>query len=434
MAGYAVVDVETTGLFPGGSDRIVEVAVVHVSPDGERERSWTTLLNPGRDLGPQHIHGIAAADVLGAPTFGDVAGTLAELLAGRVFVAHNASFDARFVAAEYAALGHDVPVVPETCLCTMRWAGRLLPGVAPRTLAGCCAHVGIPLEGAHAALVDATATAELLRYYLRVLGSAGRDADDWWRAHELAETARWPEVPVHDVGCCERGASAAGAAAPFLERIVERLPGTCGPAEHQEYLAMLDRALLDRLLSVREREALVGLADRLGIGRTTARRLHREYLAGLAAEAVRDGVVTEDEVVDLVGVAELLCVDKAEALEVIEVARREAGLGEGEAAAGVGCDRFRLRPGDLVVFTGDMSRPREEWMRRAVAAGLVPHPQVTKSVALVVAADPDSLSGKAKKAAAYGIPIVGECAFEQMLQQLWVEPSTSSRTDALARA
>lgn len=134
---------------------------------------------------------------------------------------------------------------------------------------------------------------------------------------------------------------------------------------------------------------------------------------------MRDGVVTEDEVVDLVGVAELLCVDKGEALELIEEARRAAGLGEGGATGGAGrCERFRLRPGDLVVFTGDMSRPREEWIRRAATAGLVPHPQVTKSVALVVAADPDSLSGKAKKAAGYGIPIVGECAFEQMLQRL----------------
>ena len=326
MAGYAVVDVETTGLFPGGTDRIVEVAVVHVSPGGERERSWSTLLNPGRDLGPQHVHGIAAADVLGAPTFGDVAGTLAELLAGRVFVAHNASFDARFVAAEYAALGFDVPVVPETCLCTMRWSGRLLGGVAPRTLAGCCAHVGIPLEGAHAALVDATATAELLGYYLRVLSGGGCcDAEDWWQACELAETAAWPAVPVRDVECCVRGASAAEAAVPFLERIVERLPGTCGPAEHQEYLAMLDRALLDRFLSVRERKALVGLADRLGIGRTTAARLHREYGAGLAGEAVADGVVTEDEVVDLVGVAELLGVGADEALGLIEAARRGTG-------------------------------------------------------------------------------------------------------------
>lgn len=431
MAGYAVVDVETTGLFPGGNDRIVEVAVVHVSPGGERERSWTTLLNPGRDLGPQHVHRIAAADVLGAPTFGDVAGTLAELLAGRVFVAHNASFDARFVAAEYAALGFDVPVVPETCLCTMHWSGRLLPA-APRSLAGCCAHVGIPLEGAHAALVDATATAELLAYYLRLLGSGACDADgadDWSRVLELAETATWPAVPVHDVGCRVRGAGAAQASVPFLERIVERLPGTCGPTEHTEYLALLDRALLDRFISVREREGLVALADRLRIGRTTAARLHREYLRGVAAAAVADGVVSEDEVLDLVEVAELLCVEKAEALEVIEAARREAGLGAGAgsgagaggagaAGAGLAGERFRLRPGDRVVFTGDMSLPREEWMRRASAAGLVPHPSVTKSVALVVAADPDSLSGKARKAAGYGIPIVGEWAFEELLGRM----------------
>lgn len=39
MTGYAVVDVETTGLFPGGHDRIVEVAVVQVSPWGAIESS-----------------------------------------------------------------------------------------------------------------------------------------------------------------------------------------------------------------------------------------------------------------------------------------------------------------------------------------------------------------------------------------------------------
>jgi DNA polymerase-3 subunit epsilon len=39
-------------------------------------------------------------------------------------------------------------------------------------------------------------------------------------------------------------------------------------------------------------------------------------------------------------------------------------------------------------------------------------------VALVVAADPDSLSGKARKAAAYGIPIVTEEAFAGMLARM----------------
>lgn len=87
-AGFAVVDVETTGLFPG-SHRIAEIAVVHVEPDGTVSNRWETLVNPQRDLGPQHIHGIRAADILHAPVFGDIAHDVMELLAGRVLVAHN---------------------------------------------------------------------------------------------------------------------------------------------------------------------------------------------------------------------------------------------------------------------------------------------------------------------------------------------------------
>lgn len=432
MAGYAVVDVETTGLFPGGHDRVVEVAVVQVSPDGEPEASWTTLVNPGRDLGPQHVHGISAADVLRAPTFDRIAGALAELMAGRVFVAHNASFDMRFLRAEFAALGYDVPVVPETCLCTMRWAARLLPPGTPRTLAGCCAHVGIPLEGAHAALVDARATAALLAHYLRLLGEGDgwADAEEWWLAHELAETVAWPAVPKSDAPCCPRGAGAAETQVPLLSRLVDHLPGTTAPEAHREYLAMLDRALLDRFLSVRERDGLVALADELGIGRATAAQLHHEYLERLARAAVLDGVVTEDERLDLLTVAELLSVEKQDALAMLERAAaagsgpgggagsaREGG-GDAGAAGALGPETFQLQRGDMVVFTGEMSLPREEWVRRAMEAGLVPHSSVTKKVALVVAADPDSLSGKARKAEAYGIPIVGEWAFEELIRRM----------------
>ena len=98
-AGFAVIDVETTGLFPG-SHRIAEIAVVHVEPDGTVSNRWETLVNPQRDLGPQHIHGIRAADVLQAPVFGDIAHDVMDLLAGRVLVAHNVRFDYRFVSHE----------------------------------------------------------------------------------------------------------------------------------------------------------------------------------------------------------------------------------------------------------------------------------------------------------------------------------------------
>lgn len=50
-AGFAVVDVETTGLFPG-SHRVAEIAVVYVEADGTVSNRWETLVNPQRDLGP----------------------------------------------------------------------------------------------------------------------------------------------------------------------------------------------------------------------------------------------------------------------------------------------------------------------------------------------------------------------------------------------
>ncbi len=410
MTGYAVVDVETTGLFPTGHDRIVEIAVVHVAPDGTPEDSWSTLLNPGRDLGAQHIHGIEAADVVGAPTFRDVAGELAARLAGRAFVAHNASFDRRFVHAEFARAGWDIPLTAERCLCTMQWSGRLLPH-APRALAGCCAHLGIPLVDAHSALADATATAALLRFYL----DRHRPAP-WTDVLGAAGAAPWPRIEPAPFRITHRGAAQARQI-PLLERLASELPHAGGTWEQEQYLALLDRALLDRVLSVREQDALVAHASELGIDRDTARALHIAYYEALARLAWADRVLTEEEVADLDAVSRLLGLSRAEVEAAIDaVSEREA--------AGVTVPTthqvrtFTLHPGDLVVFTGNMAVPRETWMARATAVELVPWANVTKKVALVVAADPDSLSGKARKAADYGIPIVTEDAFAQMLRDL----------------
>lgn len=412
MSGYAVVDVETTGLFPGGCDRVVEVGVVQVDARGEVECEWTTLVNPGRDLGPQHVHRIEAADVLGAPTFAQIAGHLAGLLRGRLFVAHNASFDRRFITAEYAGLGWDVPVVEATCLCTMQWAGSLLPG-APRSLAGCCEWLGIEHQGAHAALADAVATASLLRHYLTEVGLP-RHAPPWSDALELAALTPWPAVPTHPFTPVLRGSGSG--AAPFLSRLTDRLPRGTGPWEHEQYLAMLDRALLDRVLSVREQDSLVAVATELGIDRATAGELHRGYLRGLAVAAWADGEVTSAERDDLCEVASLLSLPETEVDDALDA------TGPGTACPVPQVSGFRLTPGATIVFTGDMCLPRDEWIARAEAAGLTTHSSVTKKVSLVVAADPDSLSGKARKAADYGIPIVTEKAFASMLDAFGETP------------
>ncbi|TXK42153.1 hypothetical protein FR742_23595 [Nonomuraea sp. C10] len=89
--GYAVIDVETTGPRPSWHDRIVEVGVVLLDPRGLVTGEWSTLVNPERDLGPQRIRGLTAAGVRHAPTFKEIAGSLAGLLRGRVPVAQSVS-------------------------------------------------------------------------------------------------------------------------------------------------------------------------------------------------------------------------------------------------------------------------------------------------------------------------------------------------------
>lgn len=394
--GYAVIDVETTGLRPSWHHRIVEVGVVHLDAAGRVTGEWVTLVNPERDLGPQRIHRIEAADVRHAPTFADIAGDLAALLRGRVLVAHNLPFDAGFLAYEFARLGYRAPIDHRNGVCTMRWAGRLLPG-APRSLAGCCTHVGIPLDGQHSALVDARACAGLLR---ALLTAAPMPVDGG------GATGVWPPLPTGRAAWVPRGAAAARDR-HFLERIVDRLPRVAEPPAADPYLALLDRALLDRHISATEADELVALAAELDLDRPSAERLHRGYLDALAVAAWEDGVVTDDERYELHAVAALLGIPSDAADLALAAARTRPAAGSRPS--------FALAPGDLVVFTGEMGEDRTVWEDRARAAGLRPHGSVTKKVRLVVAADPDSLSGKARKARQYAIPIVTPDAFRELI-------------------
>ena len=108
MTGFAVIDLETTGFAYNARDRVCEVAVVLVDPLGREEHAYSTLVNPKRDLGAQHVHRIDARDARVAPTFEQIVGDLTELLAGRTVVAHNAVFDVGFLAAEYDRAGWPV--------------------------------------------------------------------------------------------------------------------------------------------------------------------------------------------------------------------------------------------------------------------------------------------------------------------------------------
>ncbi|WP_066361869.1 exonuclease domain-containing protein [Herbidospora mongoliensis] len=391
MRGYAVIDVETTGLRPSWQDRVVEIGVVHLTTNGDITDEWTTLVNPQRDLGPQHIHGITSADIRHAPTFAAVAGTLMALLRDRVPVAHNLRFDWDFLRSEFERSGALLPYAEGVC--TMRESAYHLPG-PPRTLAGCCEMAGIALGNHHEALADARAAAGLLRHFLKSGGGP-------WSTDP---TLTWPDLPLNETPLARRGV-AAERNVHFLGRLVDRLPRAIAREEADTYLALLDRALLDHRISAAEADSLVGLATHLDLSRGDLDRLHNDYLSALASAARADGVVTPDERHELDLVADLLHLPRA----------RVDLLLAGAAAPAEARERFRLRPGDLVVFTGEMDEGREYWEDRARRASIVPHGNITKKVRLLVAADPDSLSGKARKARAYGIPIVTPEAFARMI-------------------
>lgn len=168
--GYAVVDLETTGLEPQ-DEAIIEVGVVLLDPRGREQLRWDSLVNPHRHPGPTRIHAITPDDLTDAPELGILAPALAELLRGRVLVAHNIRFDASFLLPALrlelgaAALPHKIPQV-----CTMNWA-RSFIDTPSRSLVRCCQVCGIELASHHRAIDDAAACAQLLNHYLGVIAS-----------------------------------------------------------------------------------------------------------------------------------------------------------------------------------------------------------------------------------------------------------------------
>ncbi len=165
---FAVVSVETTGFNPG-HDRIVEVAVVHVSASQAPRVVFESLVNPMRDVESAGKYGIPVADLEGAPRFEVIAAKLVEPLVGHVVAAHNAHFDVRFLRSELEQVR--VPFHPPY-VCTMNL--RPLLGLGPRgPLEEACAAVGIDDHEARQASGDAMATGRLLQFYLHQLEARG---------------------------------------------------------------------------------------------------------------------------------------------------------------------------------------------------------------------------------------------------------------------
>lgn len=87
---------------------------------------YTTLVNPGRDVGPTHVHGITGSDVQSAPIFSEIAGDVARLIDGAVLVARNLRFDRDLLDHEFGEVTDRWPAHPGVC--TLELAYTLTTG------------------------------------------------------------------------------------------------------------------------------------------------------------------------------------------------------------------------------------------------------------------------------------------------------------------
>jgi len=161
---FAIIDIETTGQ-SSKFGKITEVALYQ--HNGQKVTgSFSTLINPEMDI-PYFITeltGINNEMVKNAPKFYEVAKILVEMTQGRTFVAHNASFDYKFIQEEYNKLGFNYD---RKTMCTVKLARKLLPGHKSYSLGKICADLEIEINGRHRAAGDALATVKLFEILLK---------------------------------------------------------------------------------------------------------------------------------------------------------------------------------------------------------------------------------------------------------------------------
>lgn len=372
MNRFAVVDLETTGF--GKSDRVIEIGIVLVD-DQEITNEWGTLINPERDISNSDIHGITADLVSLAPIFEEVIDEVSQFLHGRILVAHNIRFDARMLQAEFTRLNRDIDLGQG--FCTL--------GATGQKLAAACLTHGIHNELAHSALMDARATAGL---FAKVFAPS---PDILPIQIPSRAASRHPRILSR---AARQGARASSQSS--LRRAVRTVPIDGWSGALLSYMDALCFVLSDMTLTAEERGALKEWATELNLSDAEQQRAHAAFLEWVIEAAKRDSFISDAEHTLIARIAQDLGVDTAipptAALVVAEV---------------------NLIPGMTICFTGQARDAdgneisREALHERAVKAGFVPVGSVTKKgCQLVVSEDKSSMSGKAKKARDYGIPVI----------------------------
>ncbi|WP_110457928.1 PolC-type DNA polymerase III [Shewanella algidipiscicola] len=163
-----VLDFETTGLSPTQGDRAIEIGAVKLQQGVIVDR-FQQLINPGFRITHfiEQYTGITNAMLNEAPSSHIVMHDFADFMGDANLVAHNASFDQRFLDAELARIHRHYS---GRFACSMLVARRIYPDASNHQLSTLVAHNRIEQQGDfHRALADAEMTALLWQHILDTL-------------------------------------------------------------------------------------------------------------------------------------------------------------------------------------------------------------------------------------------------------------------------
>ncbi len=155
-----VLDFETTGLSPNNGDRAIEIGAVRLQ-DGEVVDRFQALMNPGRRISGfiEDYTGITNAMLNDAEPCGEVMHRFADFVGDFNMVAHNASFDKRFLDAELDLISRHYS---GDFTCSLLAARRVFQEAPNHKLGTLVDYVNLPSDGTfHRALYDAEMTAKV---------------------------------------------------------------------------------------------------------------------------------------------------------------------------------------------------------------------------------------------------------------------------------
>lgn len=382
---FVAFDVETTGL--GKLDKIVEIAFVAFRND-EILEEWTTLINPCRDVSKSQIHGITASMVSVAPIFDDITNDIFRIINNRVLVAHNYNFDIRMLMQELKATNTSGNLGKG--FCTLIASRNLLPQ-SRDSLSATCEALGIRTTEAHNALSDAKMAMQIFQHLQE-------------HQQEILPTKVNYSSQINPVRTISRPAFNGKKieATEQIRAFTRRIPFPSSDEKVVAYLLLLNLALQDLAISRSEQMELSSWAEDLDISQDQLSDIHKQYLDSMIQAALRDGVISIEERSMIESVSHALNV----LIEIPDSPIRIKG------------EYLELTAGKRVCFTGEVIGANNEIILRSdleiLASKLGMHPvkDVTKKGCdILIAADEASMSGKAKKAKDWGIPVMSANKF-----------------------